>query len=125
MLSPDKREYSSIFTHQQISPNRTVPALKHNNLVLTDSHAILIYLAEEFGPSDSLYPTDKMIRIKVLDLLFFNGTNLFRKDSDLMSEIIAQTLTDMARHSAKVFECYGSLETFLSFTTFVAGKDVS
>ncbi|KAG4068652.1 hypothetical protein HA402_002343 [Bradysia odoriphaga] len=109
----------------RISPNRTVPALKHNNFVITDSHAILIYLVEEFGQSDSLYSSDKMTRIKILDLLFFNGTNLFRKDSDLMTEIIAKTLTDMTRHSTKVLECYGSLETFLSNSNFVAGNDMS
>lgn len=58
-------------------------------------------------------------------MLFFNGTNLFRRDSDLMSEIIAKTLTDITRHSTKVFECYNSLETFLTKSSFVAGNDVS
>lgn len=93
--------------------------------MITDSHAILIYLAEEFDRSDSLYSSDKMIRIKILDLLFFNGTNLFRKDSDLMTEIIAKTLTDMTRHSTKVHECYNSLETILTNSSFVAGNNVS
>lgn len=111
--------------NQQISPNRTVPALKHLNHVITDSHAILIYLVEEFGGQSSLYPSDRMARIKVLDLLFFNGTNLFRKDSDLMTEIIAQTIKDMTRHTTKILECYQSLEIFLSHSNFVAGNDVS
>lgn len=110
---------------QQISPNRTVPALKHNHLVITDSHAILIYLVEEFGQSTSLYPVDRLARIRILDMLFFNGTNLFRRDSDLMTEIIAKSLTDMTRHSVKISECYESLETFLTNSSFVAGNEVS
>ncbi|KAJ6637469.1 Glutathione S-transferase E14 [Pseudolycoriella hygida] len=108
-----------------ISPNRTVPALKHNDLVITDSHVILIYLVEEFGGQSTLYPSDKVTRIKVLDLLFFNGTNLFRKDSDLLSEIIAKSVTDMARHTTKVQECYESLETFLSNSDFLAGNFIT
>lgn len=85
----------------------------------------MIYLVEEFGEQTSLYPLDKMIRIKVLDLLFFNGTNLFRKDSDLMTEIIAKSVKDMILHTKKIHECYESLEVFLSHSNFVAGNDVS
>lgn len=85
----------------------------------------MIYLAEEFGGQSTLYPSDKVTRNKVLDLLFFNGTNLFRKDSDLMTEIIAKSLKDITRHSIKVAECYESLETFLTDSDFVAGNNVS
>lgn len=119
------RQTNCICNNQQISPNRTVPALKHNNTVITDSHAILIYLVEEFGGQSMLYPPDKLTRIKILDLLFFNGTNLFRRDSDLMTEIIAQSIKDMTHHSVKILECYESLETFLANSSFVAGNDVS
>lgn len=102
-----------------------MPALKHSDIVITDSHAILIYLVEEFGGQSTLYPSDKLTRIKILDLLFFNGTNFFRRDSDLMTEIIAKSVQNMTRHSIKILECYESLETFLFAASFVAGNDVS
>lgn len=61
----------------------TVPALTHNGIVLTDSHAILIYLSEKFGGGD-LWPADPVDCIKVLNKLFYSGTLLFKRDSDAM-----------------------------------------
>lgn len=67
----------------QINPQHTVPALQHGELTLHDSHSILLYLAETFAtPQKEWLPSDRRDRIKVIDRLFFNGTNLFRRDSD-------------------------------------------
>lgn len=88
----------------------------------------MIYLTEEFGGKTNLYPEDKMSRIKVLDLLFFNGTNLFRKDSDVMTEIIVKSVNDVndiKGHLIRILECYESLETFLTNSSFLAGNTVS
>lgn len=61
-----------------------VPALKDNELILTDSHAILIHLCEKYGgPNSTLWPQNPL-RIKVLNKLFFSGCSFFRRDSDAM-----------------------------------------
>lgn len=65
------------------------------------------------------------MRIKVLDLLFYNGTNLFRKDSDVMTEIITKSTDDIKGHLIKILGCYESLERFLSNSSFLAGNTVS
>jgi len=82
-------------------------------------------LSEEFGGETTLYPEDKLTRIKVLDLLFYNGTNLFRKDSDVMTEIITKSVKDIKGHLVKILECYESLEIFLRNSSFLAGNTVS
>jgi len=56
----------------------------HGDLVLTDSHAILIHLAEKYDKGGSLWPQEHEERMKVLNLLLFECSFLFRRDSDFM-----------------------------------------
>lgn len=68
----------------------TVPTLSDNNVILTDSHAIMIYLCEKFGKNRAdLWPTDPFERINVLNKLFYSGTVLFRRDSDAIVSVSA------------------------------------
>lgn len=69
----------------QLNPQHSVPTLVHNDLVLTDSHVILIHLAQQFDASGKLWPKEEGgARLKVLNRLFFECSFLFRRDSDLM-----------------------------------------
>lgn len=127
----------------------TIPALKHNDIVLTDSHAILIYLSEKFNGGD-LWPVDPVDRINVLNKLFYSGTLLFRRDSDaivssfyrlrtinsmwfilfvwhLQGQIIIKKLRkdEVEEHADKIREQYDILETFLGKTKFIATNYVS
>jgi glutathione S-transferase len=49
----------------KISPWGTVPAIVHKGLAISESHAILTYLADEFKKNDPWYPVDQAERIKV------------------------------------------------------------
>lgn len=60
----------------------TVPALKDGELILNDSHSILLYLAETYGAGTDLLPIEPKLRAKVIDRLLFNATVLFRRDSE-------------------------------------------
>lgn len=67
----------------------TVPAFQDDDVTLTDSHAILIYLCEKYGKHEpDLWPIDTIQRINVLNKLFYSGTLLFRRDSDAIVSII-------------------------------------
>lgn len=69
----------------QINPLHTVPALKHDELILTDSHSILIYLSEFFdGENNVFYSRDLKIKSKIQNRLFFNSSLFFKRDSDAM-----------------------------------------
>jgi len=67
-----------------LNPLHSVPTLVHGDLVLTDSHAILIHLAEKYDNGGSLWPQEHEARMKVLNLLLFECSFLFRRDSDFM-----------------------------------------
>lgn len=66
----------------KINPMHTVPTLKTDNLLITDSHAILIYLFQKYGGNDNpLWPGGDM-RIEILNRMFYSATTFFRSYSD-------------------------------------------
>jgi len=60
-----------------INPNRLVPVLEDGDLRLTESEAILRYLAEKIG--SEAYPSDIKQRAKVNEMLAWFNTNLYRE----------------------------------------------
>lgn len=83
-----------VYFFSKLNPLGTVPFLKDGDLVLTDSHAILIHLCEKCPTSktdseESLWPSNNYAdRMKVLNRLLFEGTLFFRRDSDVMVGIV-------------------------------------
>ncbi|XP_046866346.1 glutathione S-transferase E14 isoform X2 [Drosophila willistoni] len=67
-----------------LNPQHSVPTLVDNDLILTDSHVIMIHLAEQYDKAETLWPKAYKQRIQVLNRLFFECSFLFRRDSDLM-----------------------------------------
>lgn len=127
----------------------TVPTFKDSSVTLTDSHAILVYLCENYSKEDSsLWPSDPIERINVLNKLFYSGTILFRRDSDAIvsitignklkvyrknllvnlfqGQIIMHKLKkeQVEEHTIKLREQYDILEKFLTTNTFIAGVNV-
>ena len=60
-----------------INPNRLVPVLEDGDFRLTESAAILIYLAEKNGFPE--YPTDIRARAEVNEVLFWASFNFYRE----------------------------------------------
>lgn len=56
-----------------INPSGRIPTIIDDGLILTQSAAILIYLAEKSGV---LLPTDTIARAKVMEWLCFNATDI-------------------------------------------------
>lgn len=56
-----------------LNPNRKIPVLVDNEFVLTESGAILVYLAEKTG---KLMPTDPVARARVVEMLMFQMASL-------------------------------------------------
>ncbi|XP_017077230.1 glutathione S-transferase E14 isoform X1 [Drosophila eugracilis] len=110
-----------------LNPLHSVPTLVHNDLVLTDSHAILIHLAEKFDEEGSLWPLEHGERMKVLNLLLFECSFLFRRDSDFMSSIVRQGFAnvDVALHERKLTEAYIIMERYLESNNFMAGRQLT
>jgi glutathione S-transferase len=58
------------------NPNRLVPVLQDGDFRLTESAAILIYLAEKFGHPE--YPTDLQGRARVNEMIAWASFNFYR-----------------------------------------------
>ncbi len=79
-----------------LNPRHKVPLLRHGDLILTESAAILIYLAERFAdPARHFLPNDPVARTRHLEWCFF-----------IMSELDANGLYTMRRHGP-LKEIYG------------------
>lgn len=73
----------------RINPRHKVPVLRHRDFILTESAAIVHYLAEAFDAPDTLYlPRDAVARARVNEWCYF-----------IMSEIDGHALYVIRRHS--------------------------
>src|ERR1700755_1697459 len=57
----------------QLNPNNKIPVLVDDGLVISESGAILIYLAEKTG---KLLPRDPNLRIKTIEMIVFQRAPL-------------------------------------------------
>lgn len=65
-----------------MNPMHTVPVLKHDDLIVTDSHSILMYLVDKLAPDSNLFPmTNLNKRTEIINKLMFNATFFFPRDS--------------------------------------------
>ncbi|KAL3645694.1 Glutathione S-transferase theta-1 [Castilleja foliolosa] len=63
----------------EINPMKQIPVIVHGDFKLSESHAILIYLASAFpGVADHWYPTDVCKRAKIHSVLDWHHSNLRR-----------------------------------------------
>ncbi|XP_068146708.1 glutathione S-transferase E14 [Drosophila tropicalis] len=110
-----------------LNPQHSVPTLVDNDLILTDSHVIMIHLAEQYDKAETLWPKAYKERIQVLNRLFFECSFLFRRDSDLMSEIMRKGLdqVDAAYHERKLKEAYQAMEQYLEKQSYMAGDQLT
>ncbi|HET9069056.1 MAG TPA: glutathione S-transferase family protein [Amaricoccus sp.] len=60
-----------------VNPNRLVPVLEDGDFRLTESAAILIYLAEKNGFPE--YPADLALRARVNEVMFWASFNFYRE----------------------------------------------
>lgn len=106
-----------------LNANAKVPVLVDEALVLTESAAILVYLAEKTG---KLLPRDGEARARVFEQLFFHASALspafgntgFFKRSSPEPQPIAE-----ARFSGEAERILGLLDDKLANQAFMAGDD--
>lgn len=71
----------------KINPAHQVPVLIDGDFVLTESRAILGYLANSRNPGSDLYPTEVRARARVDQLLSFDGELFYRQALVVVSKI--------------------------------------
>ena len=102
------------------NPQNTIPTLEDEGKCIWDSHAIIAYLAEKYGKTDSFYPTDLILRARVDHKLFFDSGVLF-PCIVLVAKAIKSGEPVSDEVKGKIHDAYGFLELFLSNSSFLAG----
>jgi len=111
----------------KLNPQHTVPVLVHDGLALTESRAILQYLANAFGTAqtESLYPKDPKKRAVVDMRLLFDMGTLYKTFAEAYyPKVFYQQALD-AEKVKKLDESLGYLEQFLTNTKYVAGDNLT
>lgn len=106
-----------------LNPNGKVPVLVDDGFVLTESAAILVYLAEKTG---KLLPQDAIVRARVFEQLFFHASGLspafgntgFFKRSSPEPQPVAE-----ARFTTEAERILGLLDAKIASQPFMAGEE--
>lgn len=104
-----------------LNPNAKVPVLVDGPLVLTESAAILVYLAEKTG---QLLPAAGEARARVFEQLFFHASGLspaFGQAGFFKKQAAEPQPLAIARFEAEAARTAGMLDLALSRHEFVAG----
>ncbi|CAL8118400.1 unnamed protein product [Orchesella dallaii] len=108
----------------KINPQHTVPTMVDNGFVLTESRAMLMYLANKYGKDDSLYPKDPQKRALVDMRILFDISTLYPRFGEYVyPTMFAKTPLDPEKLK-KVEEVLGYVELFLK-DGFIAGSNLT
>ncbi|CAH0604949.1 unnamed protein product [Chrysodeixis includens] len=112
----------------KLNPAGVVPTLVDDGFAVGDSHAIMIYLVSKYGgnKSEFLYPSDLRTRAIINQVMLYNASILFSRNSRVGMAMIFEGLKGPSeRHISDVEEAYGMLERFLSKYRYVAANHLT
>ena len=113
-------------TFLAMNPNGRVPVLVDGDFVLSESHAIMMYLADQAG-SEELYPREPKARAEISRWLFWNAHHFQPAVSVLNFERMVKGIrglgapdpAEIARGEALVREFAGTLDQHLATRTWM------
>ncbi|XP_053692126.1 uncharacterized protein LOC128740591 [Sabethes cyaneus] len=109
----------------KINPQHTIPVLDDNGIIISESHAIMIYLVSKYGKDDSLYPGDLVIQAKVNAALHFESGVLFARTRFLFETIFFQGCKEIPDDKAELIQkAYQLLEDTL-VDDYLAGDSLT
>jgi len=110
--------------YAKINPRKTVPCLVHGDLVLSESRAQLCYLANQFAPDHSIYPSDPKKRALVDNELYYDATSLYSAFVSLVYAILKEDSADINPALIKKAEHHlEQLNDDLAKSKYVAGNN--
>lgn len=71
-----------IYLYFQLNPQHAIPTLVDDGFAISESRAIITYLANQYGKGSPLYPADPKARALVDQRLHFDGNTLYARFAD-------------------------------------------
>lgn len=109
----------------KINPQHTIPTLVDNGFALWESRAIMIYLVEKYGKTDSLYPKCPKKRAVINQRLFFDLGTLYQRFADYYYPQLFAKQPANPDNFKKMEDAFGFLNTFLEGQQFCAGDSLT
>lgn len=109
----------------QINPQHCIPTIDDNGFSLWESRAIQIYLIEQYGKDDSLYPKDSKKRALVNQRLYFDMGTLYQRFADYWYPQLFAKAPANADNLKKMQDAMGFLNTFLEGHEWAAGDSMT
>ncbi|XP_017120489.2 uncharacterized protein LOC108141556 [Drosophila elegans] len=109
----------------KINPQHTIPTLVDNGFALWESRAILVYLVEKYGKTDSLYPKCPKKRAVINQRLYFDMGTLYQSFANYYyPQVFAKAPADPEAFK-KIEAAFEFLNTFLEGQEYAAGDSLT
>ena len=109
----------------KLNPQHCIPTLVDGDLVLWESRAIMIYLAEKYDKTDSLYPKCPKKRAIINQRLYFDMGTLFKSYVDYYyPQYITKAQADPEMYK-KIETAFEFLDIFLADSQYAAGDTLT
>uniref|UniRef100_A0A182LTD1 glutathione transferase n=1 Tax=Anopheles culicifacies TaxID=139723 RepID=A0A182LTD1_9DIPT len=108
----------------KLNPQHYIPTLVDGDVIVWESSAVLIYLAEKYGTDDTLYPKDIALRAKVNQRLFYDIGTLMRSVTTYYHPILLGGEGKLEDFK-KVQDAVTVLDSFLHGSRWTAGENVT
>lgn len=110
----------------KLNPQHAIPTIDDNGFGLGESRAILVYLVNQYGKDDSLYPKDPKKRAVVDQRLYFDIGSLYQGFLSYYLVPILNTGSEGDKASLeKLEEALRILDNILNGQTWVAGNNIT
>ncbi|XP_011691910.1 PREDICTED: glutathione S-transferase 1-1-like [Wasmannia auropunctata] len=112
--------------YEELNPQKTIPFLIDDDLKLSESRAILAYLADQYGPDETLYPRSPEARALVNQRLYFDLGSLFANIFDYYMPVLRKQVdTYDPELYEKLKEAFQVMNNFLEGQDYVAGDNLT
>lgn len=109
----------------KINPQHTIPTLVDNGFALWESRAILVYLVEKYGKTDSLYPKCPKKRAVINQRLYFDLGTLYQSFANYYyPQVFAKAPADPEAFK-KIEAAFEFLNIFLEGQEYAAGDSLT
>ncbi|XP_077263834.1 glutathione S-transferase 1-1-like [Temnothorax americanus] len=112
--------------YEQLNPQKTIPFMVDDDLKLSESRAIMAYLADQYGQDDTLYPRNPEARALINQRLYFDLGSLYASVYGYYLAVVKKEADtyDPAQFE-KLTESFQIMNVFLDGQDYVTGDNLT